>query len=73
MKEKKKNIKNFTEVLSQRKSQIYHFFEFSTFSIIELIFNKKNPAQKNFNSLYCFVFLIPKKMRYYTKPPPEIV
>jgi hypothetical protein len=38
----------------------------------ELIYKQKNPAQKMINSFYSFVFLIPKKVRLFTKPPPKL-
>jgi hypothetical protein len=38
----------------------------------ELIYKQKNLAQKIINSFYSFVFLIPKKVRLYTKPPPKL-
>ncbi len=72
MKEKVQNRKKNIAVSSLHKSDFYAPYSYNSNQISELIFKQKNPALKIINSFYSFVFLIPKKVRLYTKPPPKL-
>jgi hypothetical protein len=71
MKKKLPNRKKNIAVINFHNSDYCVSLFFILNQINELIFTQKNPAQKMINSLYCFVFLIPKKIKLYTKPPPK--
>jgi hypothetical protein len=71
MKEKLPNRKKNIVVISLHKSNNYVLFFYVSNQINELIFKQKNPVKNIINSLYCFVFLIPKKIQLYTKAPPK--
>lgn len=72
MKEKLLNRKNNFAVGYLHKSNYYNLFFHLSNQLSKLIYKQKNPAQKMINSLYSFVFLIPKKVRLYAKPPPKL-
>lgn len=72
MKEKLLNRKNNIALGNLQKSDYSISFFHHSNQLSKLIFKQKNPAQKIINSLYSFVFLIPKKVRLYTKPPPKL-
>jgi hypothetical protein len=71
MKEKLPNRKKNIVVISLHKSANYVSFFYILNQINKLIFKQKKTFQKMIDSFYCFVFLIPKKIKLYTKPPPK--
>lgn len=72
MKEKLLNRKNNIAVGYFHKNNYCNSIFYTSKQFSKLIFKQKNPAQKIINSFYSFVFLIPKKVRLYTKPPPKL-
>lgn len=72
MKGSLKNRKNNNAVVNLHKCNYFISFFYNLDKFSELNFKQKKTARKTINSLYRFIFLIPKKVRLYTKPPPKL-